>query len=549
MSEETKKPAYQVLARRFRPQTFDEVVGQEAVLTSLRQALACERVPHAFLFSGSRGVGKTTLARIVARALNCEMGPGPNPCGACHSCTSILAGNNADVVEIDAASHNLVDDIRELRERVGFVSMGSRYKVYILDEVHMLTRSAFNAFLKTLEEPPPRVVFVLATTELHKVPETIRSRCQVLMFHRVGEIEIAKRLAMICEHEGLAVSAEILQEIAASARGGMRDAETALERILPIVQNEAESFDLDAFHRLFHRVGPGETIAVVKDLLVGETRLPLRFVDTLCKAGMDEREALGEVLQVLRAILMIKLDGQDTGLLGFSGSLRASLIELSQDVEVSRLDAMIQAGLLGRERIRRLDDRRLVLELSLLRMAMAAELPVLADLVEAVQSGAGQALGGTLPGRSPAPVGKPQAPRSAQAKLESQVVGDLRARLLVQLKSAKPMLVSTVELCEISGPEQGMVALTLHSDLKMHRDRLALPEIIEVLRNQIEALVGGDIRLQVQTSALSVEPESAPPAEADAMPEKVAKRPAAGPGPEIRRVAERFDGQTLELDD
>lgn len=552
MSEKIKKPAYQVLARRFRPRTFDEVVGQESVLASLRQALAADRLPHALLFSGSRGVGKTTLARIVARALNCERGPGPDPCGECQFCLGILAGTNPDVVEIDAASHNLVDDIRELRERVGFVSMGSRYKVYILDEVHMLTRSAFNAFLKTLEEPPPQVVFVLATTELHKVPETIRSRCQVLMLHRVGEAAIVERLARICQHEGLTVADDVMQEIAAGARGGMRDAETALERILPIVQGEAESFDLEAYHRLFHRVGPVETVAVVKELLTGETRTALRLVESVCKSGMDEREALGEVLQVLRAILMIKLDGTDTSLVAFTGSLRETLSKLSQEVEVSRLDAMIQVGLLGRERIRRLDDRRLVFELSLLRMASAGELPVLADLVQAVQDGFGQVASNVAPARptraamhSAADASTEASPTRTPAPVLEPAIGDLRARLLVQLQTAKPMLISTVELCEFSGPEQGSVSVTLHTDLKMHRDRLNSPEMIEVLREQIAGLVGSEIRLKVDAA-----PITATPAVVESkQPNPAAARHAAKPGPEIRRVAERFDGHTLELDE
>ena len=210
---------YQVVARRFRPQTFQELVGQDEVTQSLRLALAQKKVPHAFLFSGSRGVGKTTSARILARCLNCEKGPTPDPCGECELCKSILDGSNPDVIEIDAASNNGVDDVRQLREHAGFATMRSRYRVIILDEVHMLSKPAFNALLKTLEEPPPGVVFVLATTELHKVLDTIRSRCQVLLFRRVGERDLLERLRMIASKEGVAVPEDVLADIATSVRG------------------------------------------------------------------------------------------------------------------------------------------------------------------------------------------------------------------------------------------------------------------------------------------------------------------------------------------
>ena len=378
---------YQVVARRFRPKTFAEVVGQDEILGSLRQALASKRIPHAFLFAGGRGVGKTTLARILARCLNCVDGPTPEPCGTCAPCRSILEDRNADFVEIDAASHNSVEDIRELREYVGFVSMGARYKVYLLDEVHMLSKSAFNAFLKTLEEPPPNVVFVMATTELNKVPDTIKSRCQLLRFSQVGERDIADRLGRICVAEGVQIEAPVLADLARASRGGMRDAETMLERILPVAREGAEAFGIEAYRRLFHRVGFEHAREVVSALCVGEAAPALAFAAEITARGGDEREALGEVLDVLRSLLLFAVDGVDTPLVAYDGD-RAGLLAMAQEAGIERLDAMIQAGLVGRERMRDLEDRRLVLEVSLVRMAQAGRLPLLADLAAAVAAGA-----------------------------------------------------------------------------------------------------------------------------------------------------------------
>ena len=255
----TEKPAqpdqsrstYQVLARRFRPARFGDVVGQESVIRTLQSCLSEGRVPHAFLFCGSRGVGKTTSARILARAVNCESGVSAEPCGECGPCKEILAGTASDVVELDAASNNGVDEVRALREQAGYAPLRLRKKVFVLDEVHMFSRSAFNALLKILEEPPEHVVFVLATTELHKVPDTVRSRCQVLTFRRIQEKDIRARLAQIAEQEGITVDPEILAEIAASSLGGLRDAETALERILPL----AQGLDLEGYRQLEGRLG------------------------------------------------------------------------------------------------------------------------------------------------------------------------------------------------------------------------------------------------------------------------------------------------------
>ncbi|MGE0142929.1 MAG: DNA polymerase III subunit gamma/tau [Planctomycetota bacterium] len=518
---------YQVVARRFRPKSFVELVGQEAVVRSLSSALESGRVPHAFLFSGSRGVGKTTSARILARALNCEVGMSASPCGTCATCVSILAGSNADVVEIDAASHNLVDDIRELCERVGVASMGSRFKVYILDEVHMLTKNAFNAFLKTLEEPPRNVVFILATTELHKVPETVRSRCQLIHFRRIDERDVVARLNELCAHEQVDIDPAVLDEIALSCRGGMRDAESMLERILPLARARQATFDLPAYRELMQRVGLDRAVEVVEHMLDGDARAALAFADEVVGGGSDEREALAEVLDVLRAALLCAVDGAESTLVAIRGALRERVVAIAARAEVGRLDAMIQAGLAGRERIRRTDDRRLVLEVSLVRMAQAGSLPTLAELAAAVASGAPI----EAPSRVPlvAVGGGSVAPSPTSAGNDS----GLAARFVARVRQDKPMLVATAAACVLEGPnEAGVVRIRLATPQKMHADRLASPEVIGIFTHALSELCGRPVRLEV-----SATPAAAGP---------TASAPAKPPGPRTQAVLDRFDGDLVQ---
>lgn len=529
---------YQVVARRFRPITFQEMVGQDEVLQSLRVALQQGRVPHAFLFSGSRGVGKTTSARILARCLNCEKGPTPEPCGKCPACLSILDGSNPDVMEIDAASNNAVDDVRRLRESVGFATMQSRYRVVILDEAHMMTKSAFNAFLKTLEEPPPGVVFVLATTELHKVPETIRSRCQVLLFRRVGEQDLTKRLRTIADKEQVAIPDDVLAEIAASVRGGVRDAETALERVLPLAREMGGKFDLAAYRTLVARVGLDATVAVVAQLLAGDAKAGLHFARTLQQQGTDEREALGEIVEVLRWLLLLGVDGADTGLVPVAGTLRERLQQLAAAAAPARLDAMITAGLLGRERLRRLEDRGVVLEVALLRMAQAGTLPTLADLLAEVRAGGGLGApaAGAKPtfgaGGRPAPTAaspSPVAPRAAAP-------GDLRSRTVAALKD-RPLVARTIEMCRFEGPNPaGVVVVTLVTDQKMFRDRLAATEVQGEVAKEIRQAAGSDVKVEWRLPEIAGDPAAAavPPPKVD-------------PGPTTKRVLGAFRGRVVQV--
>src|SRR4026208_804195 len=223
---------YQVSARKYRPGTFDDVIGQPHVVQTLVNAMTTKRIAQAYLFSGTRGVGKTTVARILAKALNCEQGPTGMPCGICVNCMEIAQGHSVDVIEIDGASNTSVDDVREIRENVKFSPFKGTYRVYIIDEVHMLSNSAFNALLKTLEEPPSHVVFIFATTEIHKIPATILSRCQHYNFRRISKAEIVLRLRHIVERDGLAIEDRSLMALARASEGSMRDGLSLLDQVI-----------------------------------------------------------------------------------------------------------------------------------------------------------------------------------------------------------------------------------------------------------------------------------------------------------------------------
>ena len=292
--------AYVALYRQWRPQDFDALVGQKAVKTTLKNALASGKIAHAYLFSGPRGTGKTSMARILAKALNCEQGPTAEPCGQCGNCQRIVQGTSLDVIEIDAASNTSVDNIRDLREQVAFTPAESRYKVYIIDEVHMLSTGAFNALLKTLEEPPAHAVFILATTDPQKVPATIQSRCQRFEFRRVTVDEIAEHLAMVAAGSGIEADADALRLIAIQAEGGMRDALILLDQCGVMakrvtVANVREVLGIvgrEALHELTEAIG--------------RRQLPqaLATLNLLLEQGKDVKQVLTELIEYLRALVL-----------------------------------------------------------------------------------------------------------------------------------------------------------------------------------------------------------------------------------------------------
>lgn len=298
--------SYVVFARKWRPQTFNDVVGQEHITETLKKAIEKNRVAHAFIFTGTRGVGKTTTARIMARALNCEKGPTINPCGECTSCKNILSGASFDVLEIDGASNNGVDDIRELRENIGYSSMGGKYRIYVIDEVHMLTKAAFNALLKTLEEPPKNVIFIFATTEPQKIPATIHSRCQRYDFKRIGAEQILGYLIDICTTEKIKFEKSALMLVARKADGSMRDSLSLLDQVYSFCQDNLTEKEV---RKVLGLVGL-DVFNTVMDAVASKNAAPaLGAVQDVLYQGFDLQEFLLGLQEHIRNLLFARIPG------------------------------------------------------------------------------------------------------------------------------------------------------------------------------------------------------------------------------------------------
>src|SRR5262245_19073615 len=306
--------SYQVIARKWRPQKFEDVTGQEVLTRTLQNSIAHDRLHHGYLFSGARGVGKTTTARLVARALNCHKvdKPTPTPCApiddkACASCREIAEGRSMDVLEIDAASNTGVDNVRDvIINSVAVAPARDRYKVFIIDEVHMLSASAFNALLKTIEEPPPRVVFIMATTDQHKVPETITSRCQLFEFRTIATAKIAERLKIVAKAEKISVSDEAIREIARAGDGSMRDAQSAFDQVISFAGDKIKPEDVE---KALGIAGAEVLARVINGIAANEAAEALAIVDDLVMRGHNLRNFCRDVLGHLRDLLVVKVSG------------------------------------------------------------------------------------------------------------------------------------------------------------------------------------------------------------------------------------------------
>ncbi len=374
----TSAAGYQVVARRYRPQRFADLVGQEHVARGLSGAIESGRIGHAYLFTGARGVGKTSAARIYAKALSCAKGPAAEPCNECDQCRAIAAGQDVDVVEIDAASNRGIDEIRQLRQNVAVRPARGRFKVYIIDEVHMLTREAFNALLKTLEEPPPHVKFVLCTTEPEKLPITILSRCQRFDFTTVDTPAIARRLAQIVEAEGAEVSAEALTLIARRAAGSMRDSQSLLEQLLG---SSTGTIGVDEVHALIG-TGREERIGELVAAIAGrEPPRALGALDASLQGGADPGGVLDQLLAALRECLLASV-GCDPSMLSLSSGLGVDLTALGRQIGTATLLAMLQILDQALARMRTSGHAAVLAEMALIRLCTLEDLEGLAEAVD-----------------------------------------------------------------------------------------------------------------------------------------------------------------------
>lgn len=426
VSESTAQ--YTVLARRFRPQSFDDVVGQEHVGQAIRNAIRSGRVAHAYLFTGARGVGKTSTARIFAKALNCPNLQDGVPCNDCEVCDSISEGKDVDVLEIDGASNRGIDDIRQLRANVNVRSMRSPYKVYIIDEVHMLTKEAFNALLKTLEEPPANVKFVFCTTEPNKVPDTILSRCQRFDFGTIAQDSIALRLSQIAEAEGREVEEHAIELIARRAAGSMRDSQSLFDQLLAFGGDKISSEDV---HQLLGTASDDRLIEIVDSLIDRNPATALKTIDEAMLHGVQLGSFSDQLLAYFRDLLVTAAGATTVKLTGVSEPSRSDLQRQADAWGMQTITAAMQILSETKAKMQRVNYGRALVELAIVRISILEDLSQIAALAQSVASG--------TPTTSPAPVQRQPAARQTSVPASKK-------NEISEPKSEKPVISASVDV-------------------------------------------------------------------------------------------------------
>lgn len=401
-AESPTAEGYTVLARRYRPQQFADLVGQEAVAQALTNALESGRVAHAYLFTGARGVGKTSTARILAKALNCVQGPTATPCDACDICKAVATGEDVDVIEIDAASNRGIDDVREIRQAVRSRSSRSRYKVYIVDEVHMLSKEAFNALLKTLEEPPPHVKFILATTEVQKIPITILSRCQRFDFLGISLPRIVERLREVVAAEGLKADDKALEVVARRAGGSMRDAQSLLDQLLAF---GGEKLTVEVLHQMLGTADDDRVAALARAVLEQDAQRVLDLVSQAAGEGLQLGEVLDQLIDYWRDLMVVHCAGAQARDLSLPPRHREILAQQAAGLKLDTILAGLDILATTKSRLRTTSHPRILLEMALVRLGRLDQLVSLSQLSQLLRSA--PEAGAAAPRNSTAPTVRP----------------------------------------------------------------------------------------------------------------------------------------------
>jgi DNA polymerase-3 subunit gamma/tau len=435
---------YQVIARKYRPQNFTELIGQEHVQKTLANAIASNRLAHGYIFSGQRGTGKTTVARILARCLNCIHGPTPTPCGVCSSCVEISASNAVDVIEIDAASNRGINEMREIRENVRYRPARDRYKVFIIDEAHQITKEAFNALLKTLEEPPEWVVFILCTTEAFEIPNTIASRCQHFTFRSVDFAELIERMRYIVEQEGIEADDDVLSVLAQAGEGSVRDSLSALDQAIACCGNKLNVENIRALLGVF---GTDSLRAVAEAVNQQDGTRMLEIVDDLERNGQSLQHFCRELARYWRNLLVVKVAGKPTRLIAASENEQKALFETAESFSEEDLTRYLNLTLDLYKTLQTSLQPRLHLELGLVKLVQAGKLQSIEDALaglakpEKLVASARPTAPRPAPFQAPAPA-KSVAPQQNRAREQAEVSpspapsGDFRQDLYQALSKA-----------------------------------------------------------------------------------------------------------------
>jgi len=518
--------SYQVFARKYRPQTFDDVLGQDHVTQTLKNAIQQRRLAHAYLFVGPRGTGKTSTARILAKSLNCIHGPTINPCGVCDSCREISQGVSFDVLEIDGASNNSVDQVRELRENVRFAPVRGKYKIYIIDEVHMLTQQAFNALLKTLEEPPAHVIFVFATTEPHKVLPTILSRCQRFDLRRIPAQIIAKHLNFIAKNEGVSLTQEAAEAVAVAAEGGLRDAESMLDQLVAFCGDSiGESEVLEVFGLTSEHVVANLT----RSILHQRGAETLSIVDRQAEAGKDLSKLHSDLLGFLRNLLVYKIDPpslrEEIG-----EHAQRTLDELAPAIDAQRLLRLIEKISEVESTIKWASNKKLHLEIALIRatqtlseIGLDAVVDALANLrnhaAEDEKSEPSAALRPRLSQESPNPEIPPQAdlgkssvtPSTREANPDPEFQApetvstaqpsteSVWSQLMQMVASRRPLILSWIKPASPVELDQGILRIGFPKDQSLAVESLSQPNNRRFLEDVLGEILGENGKIEFET--------------------------------------------------